>query len=270
MYPFDFASVDYDDEMAPLVEVYSQWGSSERPGDDGNRFPLAMGQGEIETEGHYVRDAHRLGYRVGMLGSADYHGPHPGHSLVHARPHLPSLSEWRRRGLGWGNVWRVWDEESYPGGLTAFLAPQLERSAVFDALRSRSVYATTQPHRILVEFRVNGVDVAEQSDAVRVTSTETPRRVTVDVAGTAPVASVAVVKNNAVWRRFEGTEDADAGLDAYTVSTEWTDETPLSGMSWDDRRGTDGDVYTVRVRQAAADGDHPGTAWVGPIWVETP
>ncbi|SFR69882.1 Protein of unknown function [Halogeometricum rufum] len=269
MYPFDFASVDYDDELAPVVEVYSQWGSSERPGDDGNRFPLAMGQGEIETEGHYVRDAHRMGHRVGMLGGADYHGPHPGHSLIHTRPHLPSLSEWRRRGLGWGNIWRVWNEKSYPGGLSAFLAPELERSAVFSALKNRSVYATTQPHRILVDFRVNGVDVAEQTDAVGVESAETPREVTVDVAGTAPVASVTVVKNNAVWRQFEGTDDADAGLDAYTVSTEWTDETPLSRMSWDDRRGTGGDVYAVRVRQAAADGDHPGTAWVGPIWAET-
>jgi hypothetical protein len=30
-YPFDFSALDYDDDLAPLVEVYSQWGSSERP-----------------------------------------------------------------------------------------------------------------------------------------------------------------------------------------------------------------------------------------------
>jgi hypothetical protein len=267
MYPFDFSAVDYDDELAPLVEVYSQWGSSERPGREGNPFPLAMGQGEKDEPGHYVRDAHRLGYRVGMVGGSDYHGPHPGHSLIHARPHLPSRREWRENGIGWGNIWRVWDERSYPGGLTAFLAPELTRGGVFDALRSRSVYATSQPHRILVDFTVDGVDVAEQGAAVTVDSAESERDIAVSVAGTEPIASVTVVKNNAPWRTIEGTDDPDAALDHYTAAGVWTDDEPLAGMTWDDQRGTDGDVYTVRVRQAS-DRRHPGMAWVGPIWVE--
>lgn len=267
MYPFNFASVDYDDGLAPLVEVYSQWGSSEQRGDEGNPFPLAMGQGEIGDDGHYVQDAHRMGHKVGMLGGADYHGPRPGHSLIHTRPHLPSLQEWREHGIGWGNIWRVWDEQSYPGGLTAFLAPDLSRESIVSALRSRSVYATTQPHRILVDFRVNGEDVATQTDAVLVETPETPREIIVRVAGTEPIASVSVVKNNETWRTIDGTSDPHVGLDAYTVADEWTDDTPLAGMSWDDRRGADGDVYTVRVRQAS-DRKHPGMAWVGPIWVE--
>jgi hypothetical protein len=267
MYPFDFAGVDYDDELAPLVEVYSQWGSSERPGDEGNPFPLAMGQGEMGEDGYYVRDAHRLGHKVGLMGGSDYHGPHPGHSLIHARPHFPSWREWRENGLGWGNIWRVWNERSYPGGLTAFLAPALSRGDIFDALRSRSVYATSQPHRILVEFTVDGVDVAEQSDAVTVETPESEREVAVSVAGTEPIEQVTVVKNNEVWRTIDGTDDPDAAIDAYTVSDSWTDDEPLSGMAWDDDRGTDGDVYTVRVRQASSR-RHPGTAWVGPLWVE--
>ncbi len=267
MYPFDFADVDYDDDLAPLVEVYSQWGSSECPGREGNPFPLAMGQGEIDRDGYYVRDAHRLGYKVGMIGSADFHGPYPGHSLIHTRPHLPSLRDWRDGGLGWGNIWRMWDERSYPGGLTAFLAPELTRSAIFRALRSRSVYATNQPNRILVDFRVNGVDVVDQTDAVFVDSPRTARTVAVDVAGTAPIASVSVLKNNENWRTVTGTDDPDAGLDAYTLAAELVDDDPVTGMSWDDRRGTDGDVYTLRVTQAS-DGRPPGTAWVGPIWVE--
>ncbi|WP_262177301.1 DUF3604 domain-containing protein [Haloarcula laminariae] len=267
MYPFDFSAVDYDDELAPLVEVYSQWGSSERPGREGNPFPLAMGQGEVGEPGHYVRDAHRLGYRVGMVGGSDYHGPHPGHSLIHTRPHLPSRREWRENGVGWGNIWRVWDERSYPGGLTAFLAPELTRSGVFEALRSRSVYATTQPHRILVDFTVEGVDVAEQSDAVTVDSSDAEREVAVSVAGTEPIAAVTVVKNNADWRTVDGTDDPDAGLEAYTAAGSWTDDEPVAGMDWDDERGADGDVYAVCVRQASSR-RYPGMAWVGPIWVE--
>lgn len=108
---------------------------------------------------------------------------------------------------------------------------------------------------------------ASQTDAVVVDAPETPREVAVEVAGTAPVERVTVGKNNEAWRTLEGADDPDAGLDAYTVAGEWTDDTPVSGMSWDERRGTDGDVYTVRVRQATA-GRYPGMAWVGPIWVE--
>ncbi|AZH24508.1 DUF3604 domain-containing protein [Haloplanus aerogenes] len=266
MYPFDFASVDYDDDLAPVVEVYSQWGSSERPGSEGNPFPLAMGQGEIDEDGHYVQDAHRMGYRVGMIGSADFHGPYPGHSIIHTRPHLPALREWRDAGLGWGNIWRVWNEQSYPGGLTAFLASELTRESIMSALRARSVYATTQPDRILVDFRVNGVDVADQDDAVVDTGAST-RTVRVEVAGTAPVETVEIVKNNSVWRTLDGTDNPDAGLDAYTVTGEWVDDDPITGMRWDETRGTDGDVYVARVTQASND-PYPGVAWVGPIWVE--
>lgn len=67
MYPFDFASVDYDDDMAPLVEVYSQWGSSERQDDDRNPFPIEMGQGGV---GGSNLGAKRLSYNSGLFPDA--------------------------------------------------------------------------------------------------------------------------------------------------------------------------------------------------------
>jgi hypothetical protein len=267
MYPFDFSAVDYDDELAPLVEVYSQWGSGERPASDGNRYPLEMGQGEVEESGHHVRDALRMGARVGMVASADYHGSHPGHSLIHAKPHLPSLRDWIEGGLGWSNIWRVWNERSYPGGLCAFRAGELSREAVFDALRSRRVYGTTQPDRILVAFDVAGVAPGDAGSTVALDAADAPREVSVSVAGTAPVERVEVVKNTEEWRTIEGTADPGAGLDAYTVEGSWTDGDPVEGMSWDDDRGSDADAYYVRVTQAA-DHDFPGMAWAGPVWVE--
>jgi hypothetical protein len=269
MYPFDFAAVDYDDDLAPLVEVYSQWGSSERPGTEGNRFPLAMGQGEAGEAGHYAQDALRLGYRVGLVASADYHGPHPGHSLIHADPHLPSLDEWLSDGLGWANVWRVWNERSYPGGLQAFRAPELTRESLFAALRSRRTYGTTQPHRILLSLAVDGVAVGEADSTVVLDAPDDPREVSVSVAGTAPLERVRVVKNNRPWRTVEGTADHDAPLDAFTCEATWTDDAPVTGMQWDETRGTAADVYYVRVVQAARPDDFPGMAWAGPIWVET-
>ena len=268
MYPFDFSSMEYDDDLAPLVEVYSQWGSSERSGAEGNRFPLAMGQGEVNEAGHYAQDALRLGYRVGLVASADYHGPHPGHSLIHADPHFPSLDEWLDDGLGWANIWRVWNEQSYPGGLQAFSAPELTREAIFEALRSRRTYGTTQPHRILVDFSIDGVSVGEQDSTVTVEDRETPREVEVSVAGTAPLLRVRVIKNNQVWRSEEGTADPDAPIDAFTTEVSWVDDDPVRGMQWDTERGTDADVYYVRVTQASAPDDYPGMAWAGPIWVD--
>jgi hypothetical protein len=268
MYPFDFSAVDYDDDLAPLVEVYSQWGSSERPGAEGNRFPLAMGQGEVGEAGHYAQDALRLGYRVGLVASADYHGPHPGHSLIHADPHLPSLREWLDDGIGWGSIWRVWNEQSYPGGLQAFSAPDLTRESIFEALRARRTYGTTQPHRILVDFSIDGVAVGERDSTVAVDARDAPREVAVSVAGTAPILRVRVIKNNEIWQTAEGTADPDAPLETFTLDAAWTDDDPVRGMQWDAERGTEADVYYVRVVQASAPDDFPGMAWAGPIWVE--
>ena len=268
MYPFDFSAVDYDDDLAPLVEVYSQWGSSERPGAEGNRFPLAMGQGEVGEAGYYAQDALRLGYRVGLIASADYHGPHPGHSLIHADPHLPSLREWLDDGIGWGSIWRVWNERSYPGGLQAFSASDLTRDSIFEALRSRRTYGTTQPHRILVDFSIDGVAVGERDSTVAVDARDAPRDIAVSVAGTAPLHRVHVIKNNQVWQSVEETADPDAPLETFTVDAAWTDEEPVRGMQWDTERGAEADIYYVRVTQASAPDDFPGMAWAGPIWVE--
>ncbi|WP_435196288.1 DUF3604 domain-containing protein [Natronomonas sp. EA1] len=256
MYPFDFSEA-YDDELAPLVEVYSQWGSSERR--DDNPFPLAMGQGEIGEPGHYVQDALACGHRVGMLASSDYHGPFPGHSPIHCDPHLPSLREWREDGIGWGHIWRVWDERSYPGGLVAFRAAERSREGIFDALQSRAVYGTTQPARPLLDLEIDGVRVGEQGSEV---VADGPRTVRVRAHGSAPLARVTVVKNNEPWHVHEPDQE---GFDGWGYETTLTDDTPIEGLSYDAEQGTDADVYYLRVRQT--DG---AAGWCGPLWVHTP
>jgi hypothetical protein len=152
--------------------------------------------------------------------------------------------------------------------LQAFVAPELTREAVFDAMRSRRTYGTTQPHRILVDFSVDGVAVGEADSTVTVASSDAPREVSVGVAGTAPLHRVRVIKNNQVWRTAEGTADPAAPVDAFTLDAAWTDDEPVQGMQWDAERGSDADVYYVRVTQASAPGDYPGMAWAGPIWVD--
>jgi len=139
------------------------------------------------------------------------------------------------------------------------------------------VYATSQPHRILAEFAVDGTAVGEDDSTV---VADGERTVEWLVGGTAPVERVTVVKNNADWHVVGGTTDESAGLDAYTEAGEVTDDEPVTGMSWDaDRasatgastagapgdepRGSDADAYYLRVEQA-----DDGMAWAGPVWVE--
>ena len=277
LYPFDFDATDYDDGMAPLVETYSQWGSSEMRGADGNPKPVGgIGNGEVDVPGHYVQDALAMGHRVGLMASSDIHGPYPGHSHIHVPPHLPRTHEWLTDGIGWGLIWRVWDERSYPGGLTAFHAPDLSRESVFDALADRAVYGTTQPRRILISLSVNGHRLRDGGSVVAVGSPESERRIELAVAGTAPIHRVEVVKNNEVWRTAEGTGDPPTDehggpeavtgtdgpdLDAYTLTAAFVDDEPLSGLRWDDDRGADDDHYYLRVHQSDS-----GMAWAGPIW----
>ena len=260
-YPFDFAATEYDDEVAPLAEVYSQWGNSERPAWEGNDQPIEMGHGEAERPGHHVQDALAMGNRVGLLASADYHDARPGHSLLHADAHLPSLAEWHEKGVGWGLIWRIWNEPSYPGGLAAIHASELTRETVFESLQNRQVYGTSQPHRIRVAFAVNETDLADSDSTLTVDSPTAEREISVSVAGTGPVETLTVVKNNDDWRTVEGPTDPAADLDTYTVEQSWTDDEPVTGMTFDER-GTDADTYYVRLAQA--DG---GLAWAGPLWV---
>jgi hypothetical protein len=264
MYPFDFSATDYDDELAPLVEVYSQWGSSEYPSREGNRKPIGgIAKGEVRERGHFGQDALALGNRVGFVAGSDFHGPRPGHSLIHVDPHLPSLAEWLRDGLGWGQIWRMWDERSYPGGLTAFYAPERTREAVFASLRDRQVYGTTQPDRVLVSLSVGGLRLRDAESVRRLSRPDEPRTVEVRVAGTAPIETVEVLKNNAVWRTFAG-GDGPEGFESHVADARFEDDAPVRGLSYaeGDDRGTDEDAYYVRVVQS-----NGGMAWAGPVWV---
>jgi hypothetical protein len=76
-------------------------------------------------------EAIQRGYRVGFTGGSDDHSARQGWSS-------PTLAH-----------------HGTQGGLTAFLAPDLTRDAIWDTLKSRRLYGTTGP-RILIDFDVNG------------------------------------------------------------------------------------------------------------------
>jgi hypothetical protein len=115
----------------------------------------------------------RKGWEVGFVGASDDHRAQPG--APHGLFRLPLAGQ---------------------GGLAAALAPEKTPDAVFDALRSRSTYATSGV-RILLDAKLNGKPMGtRQADAKS-------RRLECRVNGTAPIDRIDVVRNGEiVWSRY--------------------------------------------------------------------
>ncbi|MEZ4865084.1 MAG: DUF3604 domain-containing protein [Caldilineaceae bacterium] len=201
--------VDPTGQMERLVQIYSFMLSSEAPG-------LPYTRGVIDT-GSSVQAALADGFRFGLLGSSDTHASMPGrrHSLTKGTP-------------GYG---------SRPYGLTGIYAEENTRAAVFAALYHRRCYAATD--RILLDFRINDHWMGEEI------TLEGPRHIEARVVGTAPLAYVAVLKNNQILHK--------TGEGETTLHVAIIDEVDL----------TPGDFYYLRVVQTNGD-----LAWSSPIWVD--
>jgi len=102
-------------DLEPVTEIVSVHGSSEAPD---SPDPIYK-----PVPGNSVRDALKLGYRLGFIGSGDSHDGHPGLAQV-----------------------------ASPGatGAAAIRAKARTREAVLEALRARDTYATNGP-RIYLE-----------------------------------------------------------------------------------------------------------------------
>jgi hypothetical protein len=118
-------------EREPLFEIYSSWGSSEMRW---NEFPMCNGNNDAPS---YFVDALMRGARFGVIGSSDDHATLPG-----------GQKHFRMEPLG---------PKSLNGyshkGLAAVRAPRLTREALFEAMRNRATYATTDA-RSLVDMHV--------------------------------------------------------------------------------------------------------------------
>jgi len=120
------------------VEVYSVWGSSERPAEAGNPRPIHPANLGGERAGRHVVDALRRGYRFGFVGGGDIHDGRPGDDLHEAA--YPARAY-----------------PIYPQGFTAAFAPALTRENIFDAIGDRRTYATTRS-RIYLEVAPSATD----------------------------------------------------------------------------------------------------------------
>ena len=110
---------EFDNAKGPVVEIYSQHGSSEM---DQGPFPFTGNPMGPRCPGGTVQRALELGHVVGFIASSDGHDSFPG---------------------------------TYNYGLAAIYAPALDRESLWDALWQRRTYAVTGD-RIRLDFQLNG------------------------------------------------------------------------------------------------------------------
>jgi hypothetical protein len=137
-------------DLEPVTEIVSVHGSSEAPDSPASIYD--------PVPGNFVRDALRVGYRFGFIGSGDSHDGHPG------------LADIASGGLS---------------GLAAIRAEALTRQSVLEALRAHRTYATNGP-RIFLETALEGTE-ADSTSILRVS-----------VAATAPVSRLDFIRTGLV------------------------------------------------------------------------
>ena len=136
------------------------------------------------------------GHQVGVVAASDDHLSHPGYSA----PNRTSLAQ--------------------RGGLGAVLAPERSRDAIFDGMKARRTYATTGD-RIILDFEVNGTGMGS-----RAPFSET-REIAGRVIGTAPIGSIALIKNEQELWSEDYSLDTDGGAPTDLLLTFYSEETPV-------------------------------------------
>jgi hypothetical protein len=209
----DFTKIPLD-LMTPLIEVYSRWGTDEY---FGNPNPV-----KIEARGGFWRDALEKGARMGCIAGSDDHATSPGLKT---------------------NVGRFTNLRYENPGITAVLAKELTREAVFEALKNRRCYGTNGA-RIMVDFRLNGHVMGSELRLER----DQKRSLYIKVTGAGSLKRVSLVKNGQDYMAFN--------IDG------WEQELEELIFEYEAERSVD--YYYLRVEQM--DG---GMAWTSPIWIES-
>lgn len=204
-------------EIMPLVEIYSTHGNSENAGCE--RSVLGVNP---ETS---VKAALDKGFRWGFIGGSDNHESLLGHNFrVDKIPRTINNEHMQFR-----------------HGLTAAYVDGYSRKDIFNAMKERSVYATTG-EKILLSFSVND---APMGNEITVKDKNEPRTITVFAAGTGKIERIDIIRNGeTITRRDPETMDCEIIF---------IDEDELVKNTY----------YYIKVVQK--DGE---MAWSSPVWVD--
>jgi len=155
--------------LMPVVEVHSNWGTSEYRG---NPNPLK----KVHPGPSYVVDLLNQGLPLGLIAGTDTHATMPGWHNRGEPEHIDRLP-----------------------GITAARTDELSRRGVFDAIRGRSCYAASH-ERIYLDTEIGGAAMGREvawSDPAR------PRAIRATAAGESSLTAVEVVRNGRTIARAE-------------------------------------------------------------------
>ncbi|MGC1877895.1 MAG: DUF3604 domain-containing protein [Rhabdochlamydiaceae bacterium] len=168
---FETTFIDYDPDYERVVEIYNAWGSSECTVKEGNLRPIATDgkKGISDTEKGSMRKALNNNCRFGFVaGGLDDRGIY--------------------------SDFYDSDQIQYSPGMTAIIAIEQTREALFQALINRSCYATTG-ERIVLGFYIAGAPMGSELSTRAKPGLGFNRHITGFVAGTTPIQEILFIRN---------------------------------------------------------------------------
>lgn len=210
-------------DRMPVVEVHSKWGTSEYRG---NPRPLQ----KVHDGPCFAQDLLAQGYPLGFIAGTDTHATMPS---------------------SYGNDS---GQLHAPPGFTAVRADQLTQASVFDAIRARDCYATSDERIIIEESMAGGRmgRVVDWRDACG------PVEIAAEIATRTNLQRVDVVRNG------EDVHSVAPGDQDWRASMQFADESDLSEVAFEPSGWFDRPFICYYLRVTCASG---AQAWSSPIWL---
>lgn len=229
---YEFNFENFDPEVERVVEIYNSWGSSECSEKEGNIFPTNQKKGSKEAVDGSIQKALNKNHRFGFVaGGYDDKG---------------FFADLFQKG-----------QKPYTEGITGILAPELNRTSLFEALYNRACYATSGERIIL------GYDIAGNVMGSEISTLDKPgllvnRHINVFAAGTKPIKKVEIIRNGKVMHTHI---PQDTGK--YLQFT-FDDMEALESIMIDNKDKKPPFIYYY-LRLTQEDGH---IAWASPIWID--
>lgn len=229
---YDKAFEEFSPEYERVVEIYNAWGSSECTEKEGNLRPIKTKSksGIHESEKGSIRHALNQNYRFGFIaGGLDDRGVYDGLYTS--------------------------DQVQYSPGLTAVLAKDHTREALFHALQQRACYATTG-ERIIMLYAIAGSSMGTELNTKAKPGLLYNRHIAGSVAGTSKIAEITIIRNGKLLHTFH----PDASYYAFAFD----DTDPLERVAFPKTEEKPPFAYYY-IRVLQEDGH---IAWGSPIWID--
>jgi len=230
-YSYNFSQ--YNPEFERVVEIYNSWGSSECLSKKTNPRPIKSStkKGISEIDEGSIRKALNQGCRFGFVAGGD-----------DTRGIYQKL----------GNH----GQEKYSSGLTAILAPEYSRDAIFQALYQRSCYATTGK-RIVLSFNIAGKGIGSELNTKTKPGLQFNRHIHGFIAGTDDLSQIDIIRNGEVFKSYTN----QGNFFEFTLDdSEKLSKATLSGPEAYPQ-------FTYYYLRAKQNDGH--IAWSSPIWIDT-